>query len=247
MAKPDWAAIEIDYRAGQLSNRAIAEKHGVSDTAIRKKAKQAEWEKPAKSSHKEVRTANQTANLRTSANELIEDEELTPLQAAFVLEYIKDKNATRAAERAGYAEPQYGCQLLMKTNVLSAIKRQLKAMAERQLITADRILAELAAIGFSNFKDLVKENGSLASVSSMPREVSAAIREVRVKTISGGDNGDIDETTYKLHDKRAALSDLAKHLNLLSPTSESENTEPTPVKINVNVIDARKYGDQSES
>lgn len=247
MAKPDWAAIEIDYRAGQLSNRALAEKYGVSDTAIRKRAKQAEWTKSPKSSHKEVRTANQAANLRTSANELIDDENLTPLQATFVLEYVKDKNATKAAERAGYSDPKYGQQLIRIPKVLSAINRQLKAMAERQLITADRILAELAAIGFSNFKDLVKENGSLAAVSSMPREVSAAIREVKVKTVSGRDSGDIEETTYRLHDKRAALSDLAKHLNLLSPVGESENTEPTPVKINVNVIDARKYGDQSES
>ena len=37
--QPDWEAIERAYRAGSLSIRTIAERQGVSDTAIRKKAK----------------------------------------------------------------------------------------------------------------------------------------------------------------------------------------------------------------
>ena len=39
MSKPDWAAIAREYRAGQLSIRALAEKYGISDTAIRKRQK----------------------------------------------------------------------------------------------------------------------------------------------------------------------------------------------------------------
>ncbi len=155
MAKPDWAAIEIDYRAGQLSNRALAEKYGVSDTAIRKKAKAEGWEKALVSSHKEVRTANQNANLRTSAENLIEDEELTPLQASFVLEYIKDKNATKAAERIGCSDPNYGRELLAKTSVLNAINRQLKALAETTLITEELILNRLWEIATANPNELI--------------------------------------------------------------------------------------------
>ena len=43
--KTDWEAIERLYRAGQLSIREIAKKHGVSDTAIRKEAKARGWER----------------------------------------------------------------------------------------------------------------------------------------------------------------------------------------------------------
>lgn len=39
----DWEAIEREYRAGQLSVREIARQHGVTDTAIRKKAKEYGW------------------------------------------------------------------------------------------------------------------------------------------------------------------------------------------------------------
>lgn len=41
----DWEAIEREYRAGQLSIREIARVHGVTDTAIRKKAKDLGWER----------------------------------------------------------------------------------------------------------------------------------------------------------------------------------------------------------
>lgn len=41
----DWEAIEREYRAGQLSVREIGRVHGVTDTAIRKKAKAEGWER----------------------------------------------------------------------------------------------------------------------------------------------------------------------------------------------------------
>lgn len=41
--KIDWEAIEREYRAGQLSLREIGRIHGVTDTAIRKKAKLEGW------------------------------------------------------------------------------------------------------------------------------------------------------------------------------------------------------------
>lgn len=39
----DWEAIEREYRAGQLSLREIAKRFGISDTAIRKRAKNEGW------------------------------------------------------------------------------------------------------------------------------------------------------------------------------------------------------------
>ena len=41
--QPDWEAIERAYRAGALSIRTIADRNGISDTAIRKKAKASGW------------------------------------------------------------------------------------------------------------------------------------------------------------------------------------------------------------
>lgn len=41
--RADWDAVERAYRANLISIRAIAAEHGVSDTAIRKKAKELGW------------------------------------------------------------------------------------------------------------------------------------------------------------------------------------------------------------
>ncbi|HVJ31651.1 MAG TPA: hypothetical protein VND94_00935 [Terriglobia bacterium] len=43
-SKPvDWATIEAEYRAGKLSNRQIAKRFGVTEGAIRKRAKEKNW------------------------------------------------------------------------------------------------------------------------------------------------------------------------------------------------------------
>jgi hypothetical protein len=43
----DWTAIEVAFRAGTLSNRQIAERFGVSEANIRKRAKAGEWVRSA--------------------------------------------------------------------------------------------------------------------------------------------------------------------------------------------------------
>lgn len=40
---PDWECIELDYRAGIKTLRQIAEAHGITEGAIRKRAKRDEW------------------------------------------------------------------------------------------------------------------------------------------------------------------------------------------------------------
>lgn len=43
MAGPDWERIELDYRAGLLSVREIAASQGITEGAVRKRAKRDEW------------------------------------------------------------------------------------------------------------------------------------------------------------------------------------------------------------
>lgn len=41
----DWQAVEREYRAALLSNRELADKHGCSEAAVRKRAKAGGWQK----------------------------------------------------------------------------------------------------------------------------------------------------------------------------------------------------------
>lgn len=53
MAKPDWEAIETAYRAGVMSLREIASQHGISEGAVRKRAKRDDWSRDLNAKVKE--------------------------------------------------------------------------------------------------------------------------------------------------------------------------------------------------
>lgn len=56
---PNWATIEVDYRAGVKSLRAMAEEHGITHGAINKRAKRDGW------------TRDLTAKIQARADELV--------------------------------------------------------------------------------------------------------------------------------------------------------------------------------
>lgn len=72
--------------------------------------------------------------------------ELTPKQRAFVAEYLTDKNATAAARRAGYSDPNIGRQLMANPNVRAAVEGKLKKVEERAEISAAYVLASLQEV-----------------------------------------------------------------------------------------------------
>lgn len=53
MVSPDWEAIESAYRAGLMSLREIAAQHGISEGAIRKRAKRDDWSRDLSAKIKE--------------------------------------------------------------------------------------------------------------------------------------------------------------------------------------------------
>jgi len=78
---------------------------------------------------------------------------LTAKEALFVEEFLVDGFAARAARRAGYGKTQgsareLGHRLIHKPVVKAAIEKARTARIARTRITADRVLLELAVIGF---------------------------------------------------------------------------------------------------
>ena len=73
---------------------------------------------------------------------------LTPKQATFVQEYLKDLNATQAAIRAGYSEKtaqEQSSRLLSKAIVQQAIQKGRDKLAAKAEVTAERVLNGLLA------------------------------------------------------------------------------------------------------
>ncbi len=68
MATPDWEAIESAYRAGVLSLRDIGDKYGVTEGAIRKRAKKFDWVRKASTQVRKngTQSGTQKSKARTS-------------------------------------------------------------------------------------------------------------------------------------------------------------------------------------
>lgn len=76
---------------------------------------------------------------------------LNPKQRMFVREYVKDKNATRAAIAVGYSKKtakQMGSENLSKPAIAHAIEKRLAEIAEKVDISAERTLSRLAEIAY---------------------------------------------------------------------------------------------------
>jgi phage terminase small subunit len=166
--------------------------------------------------------------------------ELTPKQRAFVREYLIDLNATQAAIRAGYSEKtaySIGQENLKKPDIAAAIEAAMKNRADRLDITADRVLKELAKIGFSDIRKAIKWRGHLVSEEDNPEGGDiAVIKTVVTNHVELIDSDKLDDDTaaavseisqnqsggikLKLHDKRAALVDIGKHLGMFKDRLE---------------------------
>ncbi len=90
-----------------------------------------------------------------------EDRPLSEKQQCFVREYLVDSNATAAAKRAGYRDPQIGRQLITFPHVLLAIREGRAKIREKVEVTLEFVIGGL----LENFeramqhKPVLDENG----------------------------------------------------------------------------------------
>lgn len=147
---------------------------------------------------------------------------LTGRRRRFVAEYLIDLNGSAAAKRAGYSAKTartIANELLTIPDIQAAITAEQQARASRTQINADRVLLELAAIGFSDaMRHYAFDGQNLVVVDGAPPSASRAVasikRKVRVIPQKEGDPIEIVETEYKLWDKNSALEKLGKHLGM---------------------------------
>ena len=151
---------------------------------------------------------------------------LTDKQRRFVDEYLIDLNATQTAIRAGYSAKtaeQQGFQLLKKTSVSEAVTSRMKDREKRTEITQDRVLQELAKIGFADIRKAVKWGADIPVVNPETGEVLTANGVVLISSNEIDDDtaaavSEISQTAQgikiKMHDKKGALVDIGKHLGM---------------------------------
>ncbi len=187
--------------------------------------------------------------------------ELTARQRAFVREYLVDLNATQAAIRAGYSAEtaeQGAAQLFRNIKVKTAIEAAMQNRAVRLDITADRVLVELAKIGFSDIRKAVKWQTAMVTEEDNPDGGDiAVIKTVVTNTVQMVASDDLDDETaaaiaevsqtatggvkIKLHDKRAALVDIGRHLGMFKDRVEHTGKDGGAIQVeDISDLDAAK-------
>jgi len=176
---------------------------------------------------------------------------LTPKQDAFVREYLVDLNATQAAIRAGYSKRtarRIGSENVAKPDIAAALQKALRARAERTEVTADRVLQELARIGFADVRDLFEwseESACFVPSRDLSEDQAAAVSTVKAETTHITDSDGNRETKIKLelktYDKVAALREIGKHLGIAERHElTGEGGGPVQVTVTRQVIPAVK-------
>lgn len=168
---------------------------------------------------------------------------LTPKQRRFVDEYLIDLNATQAAIRTGYSPKtamQQGHRLLMKAEIAEAVSAAQKARAQRTEVTQDMVMRELAKIGFADIRNVVRWGPTELRVAAADEggatEAYHGLRLIGADQIDDATAAAIAEVSegreglkVKMHDKRAALVDMGRHLGMFKDRVEHSGPDGAPL------------------
>jgi phage terminase small subunit len=163
---------------------------------------------------------------------------LTAKQQRFVDEYLIDLNATQAAIRAGYSQKtarSISNENLTKPDIQAAIEKGMKARSGRVEITQDMVLRELAKIGFSDIRKVVRWGETQVRMvdgeddgpeDMVPYHGLALIDSTEIDDATAGAIAEVSQgkegLKVKLHDKKGALVDIGRHLGMFAAPGHPE-------------------------
>lgn len=183
-----------------------------------------------------------------------EDGSLTDKQRLFVMEYLRDFNATRAAMAVGYSKKTahvIGWENLRKPNIQAEIKRQKDAVIDDLGIGVQRVIAEYMKIAFADISEYVEfgqqdvpmftEDGAPLLDPKTGEQMTYKRNFVAIK-----DSGEVDGTlinevkqgkdgvSIKLHDKMKALEKLEKYVGFMT---EEQRLKVEKLKVEIREIE----------
>lgn len=140
-------------------------------------------------------------------------------QRVFVAEYLKDRNGTQAAIRAGYSPKtaqQQASDLLLKPLVRDAIEAVVIKAEQKAELTVERTLREVARLAFFDPRKLLNADGSPKPITELDDDTAACLAGLDIMEQYEGTGADRVFVgyikKYKIADKNAALDKAMKHL-----------------------------------
>ena len=160
---------------------------------------------------------------------------LTPRQAMFVSEILVDGNASAAAKRAGYSERtarQIGDENLSKPDIAEAIAKAQAKRLERNEVSADRVIAELARVAFFDVRKLLNADGTMKPLDELDDDTAAVIAGLDLAEICDGDGNVVGVLKkLKICEKLGALDKLARHLGMFNDKLKISGDAENPLLV----------------
>lgn len=155
----------------------------------------------------------------------------TTLERLYCYEFMVDRSKGEAAIRAGYkkrAAKQQATRVYKKCE--SRINEMLSDLTVTHNVTADRIIQELAKIGFINAKSFFDDEGNPIPIQSLDDDAASVIAGMKVRKEDTGDDEVIATVTeYKLADKIDALRLLGQNLQMFTKKLVIDDKRPLVV------------------
>lgn len=158
-------------------------------------------------------------------------EGLTPKQAKFCLEYVKDFNATQAAIRAGYSKSgaqSHASKLLASTLVSARVRELANKVRKKALLEATDALKWAMAVARSDAYELVDIQKGVMTLRDEPlKKYRKGVMELSFSQ-SDGETGSSSSCKVRMHDKGQALRLIFQHLKLVGddrPTDPSSGVD----------------------
>ncbi|MBD1602090.1 hypothetical protein [Pseudomonas typographi] len=192
--QPDWEAIERAYRAGALSIRTIAERNGISDTAIRKRAKASGWARDlSEQVRKEVRN-------KLVRGEVRDEQCANPEHDAEIIE--------EAAEEGARVVRSHRRDIRKATNLANLLMDDLLTTISKREEIEDSIEAETADDSNGMRRATMLSAVALPSNAKTLFQLSSAMKNLQV----------LERTAFGLDDKEQPndSDDLSKLMDELS-------------------------------
>lgn len=190
---------------------------------------------------------------RKPAKKPAERRELTPQQKLFVLEYMKDLNATQAAIRAGYSQRTahvIAHELLKKPLVAEAIEKAMAEREDRTKIDADFVLKRLFDEVEADLADIYNDDGTLRPIKEWPmiwRKGLVAGLEVEVRNLAGEEVEESQEPQPQGGSlKRAKAGEAVVLIHKIKISDRSKRMEMLGKHVRVNAFREKVLHDLSD-
>jgi hypothetical protein len=151
--------------------------------------------------------------------ERLADRPITPKQLTFVIEYMKDRNAVAAYERAGYSgDVRNAHALLNSPRITAEVNKRLEAYSVAAGIERIDLLEKLKLLIDVRYRDFFNPGGGIKSPEEWPTDADDLITGYNSGTANAA-----EKIAFK--DKVQMIFDL---LNEIKPVGQRKGDVPPP-------------------